>query len=69
MQVAQNSQRATFGIGEAAQRWGVSRFTVRRLIDAKEIKTIYIGGRVLIPASEVQRVEQHGAGERARKAR
>ena len=56
-------------IPEASQRWGVSKFTVRRLIDAGYVRSVSISARRLIPEEEVERVSREGAGQpRRRKA-
>jgi hypothetical protein len=46
------------------ERWGgtPSIWTLRRLADDGQLKTVYIGARRLIPLSEVLRVEQYGLG-------
>jgi len=49
-------------ISEAAAVLGVSKFTVRRLIDAGEIKAVNVAARRMIPSSEVDRVMVHGTG-------
>ena len=55
-------------VSAAAKQFGVSSFTVRRLIDAGELKAVNVGARVLIPTSEIERVIAHGAGRpRARR--
>ena len=50
-------------ISAAARLFGVSPFTVRRLIAAGEIRAVNVGARRLIPATEVERVILHGAGK------
>ena len=50
------------GISEVAKIWGVSPYTVRRLIDAGYIKAVNVAARRLIPSSEVERVSREGAG-------
>ena len=50
------------GISEVAKTLGVSNYTIRRLIDAGEIKAVNIGTRRLVPTSEVERVAREGAG-------
>jgi len=50
------------GLAEASRILGVSVFTLRRLADAGAIKTVNVGARRLVPASELERVSQHGAG-------
>ena len=61
------SDKSLFGIGEAADRWGISPWTVRRLIDSGELRSVTIGARRLLPLAEVQRAEQFGVGK-SRKA-
>ena len=51
-----------FSIEETAERWGVSTYTVRRLIDANELQSISIAARRVIPLRELQRCEQFGVG-------
>jgi excisionase family DNA binding protein len=55
-----------FSVQETARRWGVSPFTVRRLIDAGQLRSVTIAARRLVPVSEVERCEVAGVG-RARK--
>jgi excisionase family DNA binding protein len=43
-------------IGEAANRWGVSPLTVRYWIQHRKIVSHKLGGRRLIPISEVERL-------------
>lgn len=50
------------GIGEVARLFGVSHFTIRRLIDGGHIRAVNLGARWLVPASEVDRVLAEGAG-------
>jgi hypothetical protein len=51
-----------FSFSQCAERWNVSKDTLRRAAEADELKTIYLAGRRLIPLSEVLRVEQEGLG-------
>lgn len=56
-------------ISEASERWGVSKFTTRRLIEAGYVRSVTISARRLIPEEEVDRVAREGAGKpRQRKA-
>jgi excisionase family DNA binding protein len=43
-------------INQAATRLGIGRTLLYELIDAKELHTIKLGSRVLIPESELQRL-------------
>ncbi len=52
--------RTAFGIVEAAQSLGCHADTLRRKANAGELKTIRVGRRVLIPASELQRIISGG---------
>lgn len=44
------------GIPEAAHRWGVSVWTVRAWIQAGKVTSNKMGGRRLIPVSEIERL-------------
>ena len=50
-------------VASAARRFGVSPFTVRRLIEAGDLKAVHVGARLLIPTQEIERVVTHGAGQ------
>jgi excisionase family DNA binding protein len=54
--------RTLFGFAELAARWNVSKDTLRRAAEAGHMKTVYLGGRRLIPITEVTRVESEGLG-------
>jgi excisionase family DNA binding protein len=51
-----------FSIERLAERWDLSKWSVRRLLVQGELKSVTIGARRLIPLSEVERAEQFGAG-------
>ena len=55
---------ALLGVKETARTLGVSVDTVRRLIDAGELKAVHIGARLLISRSEIDRAITHGLGIR-----
>lgn len=57
------------GIGEVAKLFGVSHFTIRRLIDGGHIRAVNIGTRWLIPNAEIERVIATGAGIPRRRKR
>ena len=61
-------EKQLWSVQETAKRWSVSPFTVRRLIDAGEVRSVTIGARRLVPVSEIERCETEGAGK-ARKHR
>jgi len=59
-----------FSIERLADRWDMSKWSIRRHIDAGNLKSVSIGARRLVPLSEVERAEQFGVGTpRARKVR
>jgi excisionase family DNA binding protein len=49
-------------IERLAQRWDLSKYSIRRLIVQGELKSVTIGARRLVPLSEVERAEQFGVG-------
>lgn len=59
-------QRA-FGIRSVAEAFGLSHDSIKRLVLAGRIKSIHIGGRRLIPISEVDRLERDGLPQRSKK--
>lgn len=59
--------RRAVGFSEFAEMFGISRDAAKRLAKNGLLRTIYVGGRRLIPMAEVERVEQQGVG--GRKAR
>jgi excisionase family DNA binding protein len=46
----------------ASRRLGVSTFTTRRLVKARQLLAVRIGKRVLIPKCKVERVIREGCG-------
>jgi excisionase family DNA binding protein len=51
-----------FSIERLAERWDLSKWSVRRLIVNGELKSVTIGARRLVPLNEVERAEQFGVG-------
>lgn len=49
-------------IERLAERWDLSKYSVRRLIVQGELKSVTIGARRLVPLSEVEHAEQFGVG-------
>jgi excisionase family DNA binding protein len=49
-------------IGDTAKALAVSKDTIRRLIDRKELYAVRVSRRVLVPASEIERACAHGVG-------
>jgi excisionase family DNA binding protein len=43
-------------IQQAANTWGVSVYTVRRLAAAGSVRTVRVGRRRLVPDSEIERI-------------
>jgi len=63
-------ERTSYSFAEVAEQWGVSLWTIRRLVERGEMKAINIGALQRIPRSEVERAQQYGVGApRARKAK
>lgn len=63
-------ERTSYSFSEVAEQWGVSLWTVRRLVERGELKAVNIGALQRIPRSEVERAEQYGVGTpRPRKAK
>jgi excisionase family DNA binding protein len=58
-----DSEQKLFGFAYAAIRLGCSYFTVRRRVEAGDIKSVNIGARRLIHLDEILRVEAEGAGK------
>jgi excisionase family DNA binding protein len=60
--MAQEAEKKLLSIDRLADRWDLSKYSVRRLIVAGELKSVTIGARRLIPLAEVERAEQFGVG-------
>ena len=45
------------------QRWGVSKYSVIRLMKSGDLKSVTIGTRRLVARDEMERVERYGAGK------
>jgi excisionase family DNA binding protein len=56
-------KKMLYGIPNLANRWEVSKDTIRRKIQAGEIRSVRIGSRILVPLGEIERVEQFGVGQ------
>jgi excisionase family DNA binding protein len=48
--------RAAFSIGESARKLGVGKSSVWALIAKGSIRRVKLGGRTVIPASEIERI-------------
>ncbi|MGO8732186.1 MAG: excisionase family DNA-binding protein [Terriglobia bacterium] len=49
-------------IAETAKALAVSKDTIRRLIDRKQLRAVRVSRRVLVPSSEIERACAHGVG-------
>jgi hypothetical protein len=58
----QEPEKKLFSIERLADRWDLSKYSVRRLIVQGQLKSVTIGARRLVPLSEVERAEQFGVG-------
>jgi hypothetical protein len=56
----EHTARRAFSIGEASQTFGVSPDSFWRAKKAGKLRTIRIGGRVLVPAAEIERIARDG---------
>ena len=56
-------EKRIWSLPDSSARLGnISVFSLRRQIEAGNIKAIRVGGRVFIPVTELERVEQFGVG-------
>jgi excisionase family DNA binding protein len=60
--MSNNVEPKLLSIEHLAERWDLSKYSIRRLIVQGELKSINIGARRLVPLSEVERAEQFGVG-------
>jgi excisionase family DNA binding protein len=60
--MGEESVKQLLSIDRLAERWDLSKYSVRRLIVQGELKSVNIGARRLVPLSEVERVERFGVG-------
>jgi hypothetical protein len=56
-------ERQLWSVADLESRWGVSRYTVMRLMKSGELESITIGARRFVPLAEVRRAEQYGVGK------
>jgi len=54
-------------IDAVAEALGVSRYTVRRLIESEAIKSVRIAARVMVANTEVERILREGCGTSKRR--
>jgi hypothetical protein len=60
--VTTETKKRAVGFGEFAQMFSISRDSAKRLWKSGDLSTITVGGRRLIPMSEVERIERQGIG-------
>ena len=58
--IGAKEQRRAFGLGEFANMFGISKDAAKRLAKTDVLRTIMLGGRRLVPLSEILRIEQYG---------
>ena len=59
VQTSKDSRRA-YGIREFAEMFGISIDAAKRLAKSGVLRTIRLGGRRLVPATEIERIEREG---------
>lgn len=59
-------RRRAFGLPQFAEMFSVSRDTAKRLAKSGDLRTFMVGGRRLVPASEVERIERDGLAPKPR---
>lgn len=65
MVVAQEKEERTmFTIRALSERWRVSPWTVRSLLDSNKLTSVRLGSRRMISLAEILRVEANGADTR-----
>lgn len=52
--------RRAFTFGESANMFGISKDSLKRAAKRGDLRTILVGGRRLVPASEIERIEKEG---------
>jgi hypothetical protein len=65
--VQESTEKQLWSVNSVAERWDVHPASVRRLIRLGDLRSVNIGGRRLIPASEITRAEQFGVGKQRKK--
>jgi excisionase family DNA binding protein len=50
------------GIAEASERLGINGQTLRKLVKAGQVRSVRLRRRVLIPATEIDRLANEGSG-------
>jgi predicted site-specific integrase-resolvase len=55
-------RRRAYGLQEFADTFGISRESAKRFARMGLLKTITLGGRRLVPVTEIERIEKEGLG-------
>lgn len=58
MKSIENSKRETYWVPEAAERLGLSKAALYKAINSGEIRSIRVGGRILIPKRVIDQLLQ-----------
>lgn len=58
-----------FGLRETGESLGVSLFLIRKLVRTGKLRAVRINRRVLIPATEIQRLATEGTNTHRQEAR
>jgi excisionase family DNA binding protein len=53
-------EKNLFGLRESGETLGVSRSLIKKLVRTGKVRSVRINRRVLIPASEIQRLATNG---------
>lgn len=54
----ENIERFAYRVDDACYGLGISRTTFYEMVKSGQLKTIKLGGRTLVPASEINRLTQ-----------
>jgi len=62
-------EKRLFSLPDTSARLGaISIHSLRRHIASGAIKSVSIGGRVFVPLTEIERIEEHGIPRKSHKA-
>lgn len=62
VQISRRETRRAYGLSEFADMFGISRDSAKRAAKRGDLKTIRLGGRRLVPLTEIERIEKEGLG-------
>ncbi|HTR22718.1 MAG TPA: helix-turn-helix domain-containing protein [Terriglobales bacterium] len=60
--VQKEKERRAYGVREFAELFGISIDSAKRAVTRGDVRRIKLGGRRLVPLSEIERVEREGCG-------